>query len=98
MRNWNMYKRDLIMSCKRNEPERFSQFYNRDCSLNRYSFGCGYVEIYKRIADPDNNYLELYQDGCYHVQGRIADTRIWESFDLLTEARQYVKTLKRNNP
>ena len=92
---WKMYKLDLIKAVKASDPERFAKFYNKDYSLSEYSFGCGYVEIYKN----GENYIELYRDGCYQVRGRIIEgAMFWESFDLLTEARQYVKQLKRNNP
>ena len=95
---WKMYKLDLIKAVKASDPERFAKFYNKDYSLSEYSFGCGYVEIYNRVKDSSSTYIELYRDGCYHVRGRIDGSMFWESFDLLTVARQYVKQLKRNNP
>ena len=95
---WSTKNIDQIKRKRMEQPCIFAKFYNKDYSLSEYSFGCGYVEIYSRAKDPSSTYIELYRDGCYHVRGRIDGSMFWESFDLLTEARQYVKQLKRNNP
>ena len=95
---WKTKSIDQIKQKQALQPCIFAKFYNKDYTLSRYSLYCGYVEIYQRESDPSSTYMELYQDGCYHVRGRIDGTMFWESFDLLTEARQYARQMKRNNP
>lgn len=65
-----------------------SKFHNKNGSLTVYAFACGYVEEYKI----DDTTLSLFQDGVWHVQGRNDNGRfVWESFDLLGQAREFFR-------
>jgi len=64
-----------------------SKFRNKDGSLTRYSFACGYVEV-------GRDGWRLYRDGCcYHVKRSFNE---WFTFDGLTEARKFMKMKGRN--
>lgn len=74
------------------------KFNNRDESLTRYAFVCGYMEVFEN----EHGRVTLYMDSIYHVrmvphQGKSE----WDSFEIneLTKARklyrQWVRKLKR---
>ena len=59
------------------------KFYNKDGSLTRYSFACGYVE---RKDD-----LTLHMEhGVYHVRGFRNNKHIMGSFRLVKLARKFM--------
>lgn len=63
-------------------------FYTKDGWLTEYALCCGYVE---RI-DHNDQWLSLWKEGCYHVRWYNFETHkriCWESFDTLTEAREF---------
>ena len=67
-----------------------NKFRNKNGSLSRYAFACGYVET-KPLATAGGE-ARLYRDGAaWHIQARD-DSRgrfLWESFDKLTPARSF---------
>lgn len=72
------------------------KFKNKNGSLTRYSFVCGYIEQ-KNIGEKE---FQLYGDGpCYHVRGfdraENAPSRrmFWETFNIneLTKAREFYR-------
>lgn len=70
-----------------------NDFRNKDGSLSRYAFLCGHIEI-KQVKDLQ---IQLYQDSVWHVKGFIGNKRfIWETFDLLTQARAFIRKLARS--
>lgn len=60
-------------------------FYNRNGTLTRYAFGCGYVEKY---GDAGTLWLE---GGVYHVRGWYGETRVWETRERVGEARAFAR-------
>lgn len=74
------------------------QFYNKDDSLTVYYFACGYIEKFTVTSEDGKKsaYVTLEKDSaCWHVKALISDSRTWESFDTLTEARKFYKAQKR---
>lgn len=78
---------------KTTTQERDPKFNNKDGSLTRYAFTCGYVEQHENKET--NSRVTLWLDcGYYHVRahqfngaGRIA----WETFPTVREARKFYK-------
>jgi len=66
------------------------KFKNKDGSLTRYSFACGYME---QVECGDKR-LQLYQDCLYHVRAVVYGDPQWETFETLTEARAFYRKLK----
>ena len=62
------------------------KFYNKNGSLTMYAFACGYIER-KTVGQ---NTIDLFKDGCWHVQARNNNQGryLWECFDTLTQARK----------
>lgn len=60
------------------------RFHNKDGSLTRYAFACGYVQR-ETIGNVE---VSLYQDGCWHVRYWLGGTRHWDTFDRLYKARK----------
>jgi hypothetical protein len=69
-----------------------TRFNNTDGSLTRYAFNCGYIEQ----KENNQNRLSLSLDGVYHVKGFVGNQRVWESFEKLTDARKYYKSISIN--
>jgi hypothetical protein len=67
-----------------------NKFNNKDGSLTKYAFLCGYIE--KKSNDTNRVSLEL--DCIYHVKGMINGVRLWECFDTLTQARKFYNAIK----
>jgi hypothetical protein len=67
---------------------------NSNGTLTRYALACGYIESKVSLESEDRLTLEL--DSIYHVKGCIGFTRIWESFDTLTEARKFYRSIRIN--
>ena len=60
------------------------QFHNANGTLTPYAFACGYPEKYGELTlwkEPND----------WHVRGFIDGTRIWESFETVTEARKFAR-------
>lgn len=68
------------------------KFRNKNGDLTAYAFACGYVQT-KPLKD---GMVRLFRDGaCWHVQASNEQGRfIWESFNLLTPARAFFRTIK----
>ena len=66
-------------------------FKNKDGSLTRYAFACGYME---QVECGDKR-LQLYQDCLFHVRAIVYGAPRWESFEKLTEARAFYRQLKK---
>jgi len=83
-------------NCPRNAIEQIhdTQFYNKDGSLTKYAFSCGYIET---KSNSDRWKTIDFEHNTFHVKsgkkGSIYD--IWETFgpDELTKARKLFKTL-----
>ena len=69
------------------------KFYNKDGSLTRYSFKCGYVQR----EEHEGEYKEMYMEyNHYHVKSGPIGAKwiIWECFDQeLTKARNFYKSI-----
>jgi len=62
--------------------EKEMQFHDKKGNLTNYALACGYVQ--------DENGWRLYKEGnCFHVRKAFDQ---WESFDTLTEAREFLST------
>ena len=84
-------------------------FNNKNGDLSQYALHCGYIQIYPRYIK-DNEHvnistgyeIQLREDGCcYHVEIYLWEDnylvyKLWESFDLLTDARRYFNKNKTN--
>jgi len=70
------------------------KFYNKDGSLSKYSFNCGYMESWNE----DQYWVRLEKDSCcWHVKvfdNYLHSRTCWESFaiDELTTARKFFYT------
>lgn len=64
-------------------------FNNKNGSLTKYAFLCGYIEQKETML----NRLSLSLDGVYHVKGFVNNKRIWETFEKLTDARKFYKSV-----
>ena len=70
-----------------------SEFYTKDGFLSYYGFRCGYIER----KEANNKYKTMWlEHNCFHVRtGNIGvKYTTWESFDTLTEAKRYYKSIK----
>jgi hypothetical protein len=65
------------------------KFNNKDGSLTKYAFLCGYIE---KKTNGENR-ISLSLDSIYHVKGMINGSRLWECFDNLTQARKFYKSI-----
>jgi len=61
-----------------------AKFRNKNGSLSPYAFCCGYREVW-------SNDLYITLDGCFHVRGIIKGARVWETFNKVSEARNYTR-------
>lgn len=68
------------------------KFKNKSGTLTRYALACGYLESKTSLKSED--YLTLGLDCIYHVKGYLGSTRIWESFDTLTSARKFYRSIR----
>lgn len=66
--------------------------HNKSGTLTRYGLACGYME--KKASLKNDDYLTLSLDCIYHVKGYKQKIRIWESFDTLTAARQFYRSIR----
>ena len=67
-----------------------TKFKNKNGSLTRYAFSCGYIEQ----KETDAITLQLYLDGVWHVKAYDYENHsrlFWECFDKLTDARAFFK-------
>jgi hypothetical protein len=69
-----------------------TRFNNKNGTLTRYAFACGYIEQKETIS----NRVSLSLDGVYHVKGLINNQRVWECFDKLTDARKFYNSVSIN--
>lgn len=74
------------------------KFYNKNGDLSAYSFACGYIQfasITGKERDKWDNGKEMYRDGAVWAvkQYKNGQRIIWETFDLLGEARKYYRSL-----
>lgn len=89
---YNKYKHSNAFHLDKNNPHK-EKFYTKNGWLSPYAMACGYIECME-IAD--NIRLTLERDSaCYHVKASGRHIRIWESFDTLTQARQYFTKLRK---
>lgn len=79
----NMRLQDIAIKVK---------LHNKSGSLTSYGFLCGYQEI--KVSLKSEDYITLSKDCLYHVKGHIGLTRIWESFDSLTSARKFYRSIR----
>ena len=73
-------------------------FMNKDGSLTMYSLACGYRESWVRLGTAGRELeTQLFRDSCYHVLtfDRSTYCRHWESFRLLSDARQTYRRHKK---
>lgn len=68
--------------------------HNKSGTLTRYGLLCGYLEC--KVSKDDRDYLTLGLDCIYHVKGYKSGQRIWESFDTLTSARKFYRSIRIN--
>lgn len=68
------------------------KFKNKNGTLTRYALACGYLESKASLNSED--YLTLGLDCVYHVKGYLGSKRIWETFDTLTSARQFYRSIR----
>lgn len=68
-------------------------FKNKNGTLTRYAFACGYVEQVDLKVKP-YTFKTLALDGLWHVKGMINGVRFWETFETLTAARKYYNSVK----
>jgi hypothetical protein len=66
--------------------------HNKSGSLTYYGLACGYIE--QKVARKTEDYLHLYKENLFHVKGYKGNTRIWESFDTLTAARKFYRSIR----
>lgn len=66
--------------------------YNKSGSLTYYGFACGYME--SKVSLKSEDYLTLGKDCIFHVKGYKNGLRIWESFDTLTAARKFYRSIR----
>ena len=72
-------------NCSQDGNRKACLFYNKDGTLTRYAFSCGYVEVHG-----DKN-LSM-EHGVFHVKGVNAKhQRCWESFDKVKHARAFLR-------
>lgn len=57
---------------------RNSKFNNKNGSLTRYGFACGYIENYEK---DDDNRVSLSFDCIFHIKGFLNGEHFWECLD-----------------
>lgn len=79
------------------ESDTKSRFYTKTGWLSPYALACGYIECQRVIhtlpgGGHEDVRVTLERDSaCIHIKASGRYTRIWESFDTLTEARKFFK-------
>lgn len=68
------------------------KFKNKSGTLTRYALACGYLE--SKVSLKSEDYVTLGLDCIYHVKGYKQGVRIWESFDTLTNARKFFRSIR----
>lgn len=84
-------RKNICQACSI-DKQQHCVFYTKNGNLTRYAFSCGYIEKRGSIS------LEK-EHHSYHVKGfagELQDTRIWESFHTLSEARKFFRTFPKN--
>jgi hypothetical protein len=72
-------------NCSEGMKPRRCMFFNKDKSLTRYAFSCGYVEE-KRSKN-----LSM-EHNTFHVKGwNEQGEHVWKSFDSLKDARRFLR-------
>lgn len=66
--------------------------HNKSGSLTRYGLACGYME--SKVSLKSEDYLTLGKDCIFHVKGYKNGLRIWQSFDTLTAARKFYRSIR----
>ncbi len=66
--------------------------HNKSGSLTYYGFACGYIE--QKVARKTEDYVQLSKDCLFHVKGYKNGLRIWQSFDSLTAARKFYRSIR----
>jgi hypothetical protein len=69
-----------------------TKLHNKSGSLTYYGFACGYVE--SKVSLKTEDYLHLEKDCLFHVKGYKGNERIWQSFDSLTAARKFFRSVR----
>jgi hypothetical protein len=65
-------------------------FNNKNGTLTPYAFACGYVEIYTK---GDDRATLLRKPNDWHVKGFRGGCHFWESFERLSDARRFARTV-----
>lgn len=77
-------KKTTCPECSQGGAPRSCMFFNKDTTLTKYAFKCGYMEVMR------GKNLSM-EHGTYHVKGQDASgARVWESFDTVKPARKYL--------
>lgn len=69
-----------------------TKLHNKSGSLTYYGLACGYIE--DKVSLKNEDYLHLYKESLFHVKGYKNNQRIWESFDTLTAARKFYRSIR----
>lgn len=64
------------------------KFKNKNGTLTRYSFMCGYLEVYVKGED---RVVISKEPNDYHVKGFHNEKHIWEIFEKVKDARRFAR-------
>lgn len=86
-------RKDICDECSLGEKKaRRCLFYNKDGTLTRYAFSCGYVETHTPKGEDRTTLTLEMEHGVFHVKGFKGTQRVWESFDRVSEARKALRS------
>ena len=90
MNEWKLQSREA-MKIDGGYKEGSPKFYNRNGTLTKYAFSCGYVEHY---YSKDGNNIKLWKDSIvYIVDSDICGEKHRQVFASLTSARLFVRNI-----
>lgn len=64
--------------------------FNKDGSLTRYAFSCGYVEVYS-VKGQENDISISREHETFHVKGFFGEKWINKAFSKIGDARKYIR-------